>query len=133
MFVRKVSVRVKSNTVNEFAALMESEVVPWLRTQEGFLHLLTLAASDGCEFQVLSFWDHEANAQAYADGAYPTAVKILGRLLDGIPYVRIFEVVGSTLRELASLQPEDAISADVHALSVSRSEKSGRPDGTGCR
>jgi hypothetical protein len=114
MFVRKVSVRLKSNTLGEFATLIESEVLPWLRTQEGFLHLITLAASDKGEVQVLSFWDHEANAQAYNERAYPIALKNLATLLDGVPYVRTFEVVSSTLRELVSLRPRDTISADTH-------------------
>ncbi len=111
MFVRKVSVRLKSNMLEKFTTILESEVVPWLRTQQGFLHLLTLAASDECEVQVLSFWDHEADAQTYNDCAYPIALKNLETLLDGVPFVRTFEVVDSTLRELVSLQPRDTTSA----------------------
>ena len=103
MFVRKVSVRLKSNTLKKFTTLMESEVLPWLRTQKGFLDLLTLAASDECEVQALSFWDHEGNAAAYNHIAYPVALKILETLLDGVPYVTTFEVVSSTLPEFASL------------------------------
>jgi hypothetical protein len=107
MFVRKVSVRLKSNTLKKFTTLMESEVLPWLRTQKGFLQLLTLAAPDEREVQALSFWDQEGDAQAYNDSAYPVALKILETLLDGVPSVKMFEVVGSTPQEFASLGPRE--------------------------
>jgi len=101
MFVRKVSVRLKSHALKEFTSLMECEILPWLRTQEGFLDLITLAAPDGSEVQALSFWEQEENAQAYNDSGYPAVLKILAALLDGVPYVKTFEVVSSTLERFA--------------------------------
>lgn len=106
MYVRKVSVRLKANALNQFTNLMESEILPWLRTQEGFLDLITLAITGGSEIQALSFWDHEGNAQAFNSSGYTTVLKILGALLDGIPRVKTFEVVTSTLKEFSSLRPE---------------------------
>jgi len=108
MFVRKVSVCLKPNTLKMFTNLMESELLPWLRTQEGFLDLITLAGRDGIEVQVLSFWDHEANAEAHSNG-YPAGVlKILEGLLDGIARGKIFEVVGSTLDKYAPQESEQS-------------------------
>jgi hypothetical protein len=106
MFVRKVSVCLKSNTLKQFTDLMESEVLPWLQRQEGFLGLITLASPGGSEVQALSFWDYEGNAQAYNSSTYPEVLKILGNLLDGIPQVRTFEVVGLTLSEGAASMVE---------------------------
>lgn len=106
MFVRKVSVRLKANALNQFANLMESEILPWLRTQEGFLDLITLAVTGGTEIQALSFWDHEGNAQAFNSSGYTTVLKILGALLEGVPRVKTFEVVTSTLKESSSLHRE---------------------------
>jgi hypothetical protein len=40
--------------------------------------------------------------QAYHSSGYPEALKILGKFLDGTPHVRTFDVVGSTLREVAA-------------------------------
>ncbi|HTS35311.1 MAG TPA: hypothetical protein VMH04_06545 [Candidatus Solibacter sp.] len=76
---------------------MESEIVGWLREQEGFLNLITLASPDRCEVTTISFWDHEMNAQAAEGRAYPEALHALAELLDGPPYVKTFEVVGSTV------------------------------------
>jgi hypothetical protein len=101
MFVRKVSVRLKSNALQQFTNLMESEILPWLRTQEGFLDLITLAITGGSEIQALSFWDHEGNAQAFNTSRHTTVLKILEALLDGVPRVKTFDVVSSTLKEFS--------------------------------
>jgi hypothetical protein len=96
MFVRKVAVRLRANSLKEFTSLMDCEILPWLRKQEGFLDLITLAAPDGSEVATLSFWECQRDAQAYNSIGYPRALKILEGLLDGGPYVKTFEVVGST-------------------------------------
>jgi heme-degrading monooxygenase HmoA len=100
MFARKVAVRLKPASLEEFVRLMEGEVVPWLRQQPGFLDLITLAAQDGCEVATISFWDDERNAHAYDANGYPEALKILGELLDGTPYVKTFDVVSSTQQKV---------------------------------
>jgi heme-degrading monooxygenase HmoA len=104
MFARKVAVRLKPDSLKEFVRLMEGEVVPWLRQQPGFLDLITLAARDGNEVATISFWDEECNAHAYNANGYPAALKILGELLDGTPYVKTFDVVSSTLQQVAYRQ-----------------------------
>jgi hypothetical protein len=107
MFARKVAARLKPNSLTEFINLMECEILPWLRTQEGFLDLITLAAPDGLEVAAISFWDSKANAQAYHAGSYPEVLEILGKLLDAPPYVKTFDVMGSTFqRDNLALSPK---------------------------
>jgi hypothetical protein len=101
MFARKVAARLKPNSLTEFTNLMEREILPWLRQQEGFLDLITLAVPDGTEVATISFWDHIGNAQVYHSGGYPEVLKILGKLLDGTPYVKTFDVVSSTFQRAA--------------------------------
>lgn len=100
MFARKVTARLKSNSLAEFSHLVESKILPWLRTQQGFLDLIILAVTDGSEVTTISFWDHEENAQAYDSTGYPEVLTTLGKLLDATPYVKTFEVVSSTLQTL---------------------------------
>jgi heme-degrading monooxygenase HmoA len=100
MFARKVAVRLKPGALEEFVRLMDGEIVPWLRTQSGFLDLIILAAPDGSEVASISFWDEEHNAQAYNSSGYPKALKILEELLDAKPYVKTFNVVSSTLQKV---------------------------------
>jgi hypothetical protein len=108
MFARKVSVLLKPDSLRLFASLMESKILPWLRQQKGFLDLIILALPDGCEVATISFWDHEVNAQAYNATGYPEVVQILEELLDGIPYVKTFEVVSSTFPLSSRAQPSEA-------------------------
>jgi heme-degrading monooxygenase HmoA len=96
MFVRKVAALLKPNSLPEFTHVIESEILPWLRKQEGFLDMLILAVPDSKEIAVISFWDHRANADAYNANGYPEVLEILGRLLDSAPYVKTFDVVSST-------------------------------------
>jgi hypothetical protein len=98
MFARKVAARLKPNSITEFTNLIECHILPWLREQEGFLDLITLVAPDGLEVATISFWDHQCNAQAYDASGYPQVLKILEKLLDAAPYVKLFEVVGSTFQ-----------------------------------
>lgn len=111
MFARKVAARLKPNALSEFARLMECEILPWLRKQEGFLDLITLAVPDRTEVATISFWDHKRNAHAYNSTGYPEALRILGDLLDGTPYVKTFDVVGSTLQRvtLAHISETDTL------------------------
>ena len=98
MHARKVSVLLKPNSLQEFTNLVECEILPWLRKQEGFLDLIVLATPDGGEVATISFWDHQANAEAYNTNGYPEVLEVLQRLLDGIPYLKTFDVLSSTLQ-----------------------------------
>jgi hypothetical protein len=102
MFARKVAVLLKPNSLAEFNRLMQNEVLVWLRQQEGFQGLITLAVPDSREIATVSFWDRCENAQAYDSTGYPEVLKMLQGLLDGAPYVKTFEVVNSTFQNLGS-------------------------------
>jgi heme-degrading monooxygenase HmoA len=78
---------------------MEREILPWLREQEGFLDLITLA--DGSEVTTISFWDHKDNVEACNACGYPAALKQLGDLFEGTTHVKTFDVVTSTFERLA--------------------------------
>ncbi len=119
MIARKVTARLKPDSLTRFANLMEGEVVPWLREQDGFLHLITLATADGCEVATISFWDHPAQAEACHSNTCPDVLKILGELLDGTPYVKTFEVVSATVPTLsAPPQPQTLIPENASSLPV---------------
>jgi hypothetical protein len=107
MFARKVAARLKPNSLVEFTNIMEREILPWLRTQEGFLDLITLVIPESREVATISFWEDKGNAQAYNASGYPEVLKILATVLDGNPYVKTFDVVGSTFQRVAPVQPPE--------------------------
>lgn len=100
MFARHVSVKLKPNTLAEFTTVMESEILPWLRKQKGFLDTITLAVPNGREIVAISFWDQEENARVHNSTSYPEVLKILKKILVGTPQVRTFDVVSSTLQKV---------------------------------
>ena len=100
MYARKVAALLKPNSLPQFNHLMESKILPWLREQEGFVDLITLVLPDGKEVASISFWDHQADAEAYPATGYPEVLEILGGLLDAGPYVKTFKVVSSTFQRV---------------------------------
>jgi heme-degrading monooxygenase HmoA len=125
MFARKVAVLLKPNSLQEFTNLMECEILPWLRKQEGFLDLIVLAVRDSREVATISFWDHQANAEAYSASGYPEVLEILQRLLDGVPYLKTFDVVSSTFQGVPILQRSEA-----ETFAADRSDPPGYPSAT---
>jgi heme-degrading monooxygenase HmoA len=101
MYARKVSALLEPDSLPEFTNLVESEILPWLRRQEGFLDLVILAVPNSREVATISFWEHQENAQAYNATGYPEVLEKLAKLLDSVPYVKTFEVVASTFQNLA--------------------------------
>ena len=108
MFVRKVAVRLKPNSLTEFTNLIEYEILPWLRKQEGFRDLITLAVPDGREVTTISFWEDRADALAYNSGGYPEVLGMLAKLFDGVPYLKTFNVVTSTFQTVGPLPEPEA-------------------------
>jgi hypothetical protein len=107
MFARKVSVCLKPNTLSAFIHLMENELLPWLKTQNGFLDLITLACPDAIEVQVITFWENERSEENYGEGYPENVLKSLQLLLDGISYGKTFEVVSSTVERFVSPGPRE--------------------------
>ena len=70
MFARHVTVKLKPGTLTEFTRVMDSEILPWLRKQKGFLDAITLAVPSGREIVSISFWDQEESAQDYNSRRY---------------------------------------------------------------
>lgn len=103
MFARKVVASLEPNKLLEFINLVEKEILPWLREQEGFLDLIVLALRGGEEVAAISFWDHEADAEMWATKGFLDAAGILSKLIHAGPYVKTFEVVSSTVHEHARL------------------------------
>ena len=71
MFARSVSIRLKPNSVAEFNRVLENDILPLLRKQEGFRDEFALVAPNGSEVVAISLWDQKENADAYGRETYP--------------------------------------------------------------
>jgi hypothetical protein len=102
MFARNLSIRLKPNSVAEFTRLIENESLPTLRKQKGFQDEITFVAPGGAEAAAISLWDKKEDAEAYSRDGYPGVLKALGKVVEGTPQVRTYEVCNSTFHKIAA-------------------------------
>ena len=102
MFARHVVVRLKAKAAPEFTRLMEKEVIPMLRKQKGFLDEIVFISPDLTEAVGNSFWETQADAEAYTRKGYPEVIKSLERVVAGTPTVGTATVSNSTFHEIGA-------------------------------
>jgi quinol monooxygenase YgiN len=100
MFVRKVTALLKPNNIARFSLLMEQQLIPMLRKQNGFQDLLTFFAPGKDSVTAISLWDSASNAEIYSRATYHEVLKRLAALLEGTPNVDTYEVVNSTFHKI---------------------------------
>jgi hypothetical protein len=102
MFARSISIHLKPNSVAEFTRLIETDTLPLLRKQKGFRDEMTFVVPGGSDAFGISLWDEKENADAYSRDAYPGVLKTLGKVVEGTPQVRTYEVCNSTFHKIAA-------------------------------
>ena len=102
MFTRNVTMKLKPNAAPEFKGLVENEILPLLRKQQGFRDEFTFVAPERSEVLAISLWETKENAEAYNRAGYPEILKIVSKVVDGTPKVENFELSTSTLHKLAA-------------------------------
>jgi len=102
MFARTVRMQLRPNSVVEFTGLVEKEIIPLLRKQQGFRDEITFVPSDGKEAVAVSLWEQKENADAYHRGTYPEVLKTMAKVVEGTPQVHTSEVSNSTFHKIAA-------------------------------
>lgn len=102
MFARKVSMQLKPNAVAEFKKKIESEIIPALRKQKGFLDEITFLYPNGKEVHAFSLWETAEDAEAYNRGTYPALARSMEPLIEGVLRVQTYEVLNSTIHRVAA-------------------------------
>ncbi len=102
MFARHVLVRLKAKSAPEFTRLVETEVIPMLRKQKGFVDEITFISPDLTEAVANSIWETKADAEAYGRSGYPEVMRSLERVIDGTPTVGTANVSNSTFHKIAA-------------------------------
>ena len=102
MFIRNVTMKLKTNSPAEFKNLIDNEVLPLLRKQPGFRDEVTFIAPERSEAVAISFWETKENLETYTRTGYPELLKLLAKVVEGTPEVEIFELSTSTLHKLTA-------------------------------
>jgi hypothetical protein len=77
MFVRKLSVHLKPDTLSQFNSILEKEIIPVLRKQQGFKDEIALATPGSTDVLSITFWDNQKNADTYARNSYNDVLKMV--------------------------------------------------------
>lgn len=102
MFARNVSIHLKPKSLAGFTQTFESQVLPLLRKQPGFQDEIAFVIPGGRDVIAISLWDSKESADAYNTSAYPEILKLLEKDVDGVPVVRISEVLHSRFHKMAA-------------------------------
>ena len=102
MFARNVRLHLKPNMTQQFTQLLEKEVLPVLRKQDGFKDEVAFVVPNGTEAISISFWESKENAEAYNRSAYPEVLKTLNQVVEGSPQLQTYEVSNSTFHKIAA-------------------------------
>src|SRR5258708_4378065 len=100
MFVRRISLQLKPDTLAEFTSVVEKEIVPLLRKQQGFKDEITFAVPGSTDVLAISLWDTQKNAETYNGNTYKDVLKILANVIVGTPKLVTAEVLHSTFHEI---------------------------------
>src|SRR5579872_3421593 len=101
MFARIVSLQLKPNARREFMDVLDNQIMPALRKQDGFREEIVSVDPGGPEVVAMSLWDSKQTADAYNQTSYPELVKVLAKVIEPNPRVRTLEVAYSTLQKTA--------------------------------
>ena len=102
MFARHISFQLRPNSVAEAIQTLEKEILPLLRKQKGFQDKIILLAPGGREAVGISFWDRKESAEAYERSAYAEVLKTMGKVIEGTPQVKTYEVSTSTVHKMTT-------------------------------
>ena len=102
MYARNVTLNLKANSAPQFTRMLETDVLPVLRKQNGFKDEITFVAENGKEALAISLWENKENAEAYSRDTYPALLRGLAKIVEGTPQVEAYEVANSTFHKIAS-------------------------------
>lgn len=102
MYARNLTLQLKANTAAEFTRMVEADVLPLLRKQNGFKDELTFVAPSGKNAVAISLWDKKESAEAYGRDTYPQVLKSLETVVDGTPSLDSYDVSNSTCHNIAA-------------------------------
>jgi len=105
MYARKVSLRLKSESTDQFLQTVQHKVIPLFRKQRGFLDQLILPSDGGQIFYVYSFWENSEDAEKHDCAGLPMLTRFLGGVIEGALRVHPF---GGLRGRLSSSSSPDA-------------------------
>ena len=100
MFARSITMSIKPGRARDLAEVMEIEIIPRRRREEGFQDAIILIAPSGREAIDLSLWSRREDADRQGERASERVRRRLADLLDSAEPARTFQVWNSTFHAI---------------------------------
>jgi len=94
--------RVTAGSVQAFAELIESEIIPLVRPLRGFQDALTLIVPGGREAIGVSLWSRRMDADRYGRCTEKEVMSRLALLLDDFGTAKTFRLSNSTFHKIGT-------------------------------
>ena len=94
-FARSVQFQIKPGKNQEFTRLLNDEVLPTLKRQDGFHEELALL--EGERAIGISVWNDQKSAEKYHSTVYPKMLEKLTPVINGTPKVETFGVAATAV------------------------------------
>lgn len=104
MYARQVSMDLNPNSLKDFNQKLESEIIPLLRKQAGFMDEITFVEPGDKRVFAISLWNSKQDAETYSQKSYADVTRMLSKLIQGTPQVKTFDVTHSTFHKLGAKQ-----------------------------
>jgi len=100
LYARNVTLHIKANSHSDYTHTFENQILPLLQKQKGFKEAITLSNAGSPDAVSISLWENKSNSDDYNTRAYPEALKILAKVIEGTPRVQTFESAVSTVHNV---------------------------------
>jgi quinol monooxygenase YgiN len=95
-FTRNVQFSIKPGQSQAFKNVMEKDILPIMKKQDGFRGELALVNENHAVG--ISCWDSEKHAETYRTNTYPKVLETLSSVIEGTPSVETYDVASTTFR-----------------------------------
>ena len=95
-FTRNVQFDIQPGKSQEFKNVMERDILPIMKKQDGFRGELALVNEKHAVG--ISTWDTEQHAETYRTNTYPKVLETLKTVIQGTPSVETYDVASTTFR-----------------------------------
>jgi hypothetical protein len=101
MYSRIVEINLKTDKLNEIRNTLDSEVLPTIKRQPGFVDAIeTLDPATG-HFFCQTLWKDQQSLERYANDVFPTFEPKLQKFINGEPKQYTMQVETSTIHQIA--------------------------------
>ena len=100
MFSRIINCTVNPTKVNEFKSALNSQLLPRIQAQPGFIENIESLDPVTGQFSCLTLWESKADVENYDNGLFREIAEKIMPLVEGTPSVQTLPVENSSVHNI---------------------------------